>query len=107
MRPLIFERVRSRVMRQVSMSAKTNKDLDRYVTWAAGQVGADKEEAVLLTIDQALGRFFGSDKLFHDVLYDRTQRGSGTVAGSASAASQRAEPTGTGLPAANSSRRLV
>ena len=107
MRPLIFERVRSRVTRQVRMSAKTNKDLDLYVTWASAQVGANKEEAVLLTIDQALGRFFQRDKLFHGVLHNKTRTGSRTLAGTASATSQRGEPPGTGLQAANPSRRLV
>jgi hypothetical protein len=77
-KPLIFERIRSRVTRPVSMSAKTGEDLDRYVAWAAGQVGAKEEEALALTMDQALGQFFQRDKLFQDRLDDKTERGNGS-----------------------------
>lgn len=67
-KPLIFERIRSRVSRPVSMSAKTSEDLDRYVTWAAAEVGAEEDEALTLTIDQALAQFFQRDRLFQESL---------------------------------------
>lgn len=74
-KPLIFERVRSRTVRQVSMSAKTAEDLTRYVTWAASEVGADEDEALTLTLDQALGQFFQRDRLFQESLDDKTEGG--------------------------------
>jgi hypothetical protein len=80
-RPLIFERVRSRVTRQVSMSAKTGEDLDRYIMWAAAAVGADEEEAMLLTMDKALTQFFQRDKLFQESVDGKKKDGSGSSAG--------------------------
>ena len=58
-RPMIYERARRRVTRQVSMSAKTAENLDRYVMWAAAEVGAEQDEALVLTVDQAMDQFFG------------------------------------------------
>ena len=77
-RPLIFARVRSRVSRQVSMSAKTATTLDRYVKWAAAAVGADEDEALTLTMDQAIEDFAKRDKLFQESLEDPTETGSAT-----------------------------
>ncbi len=74
-KPLIFEHARSRVTRQVSMSAKTADDLARYVTWAAGAADADEQDAMTLTMDQALGQFFQRDKLFQDIGDDKTDAG--------------------------------
>ena len=64
--PLIFERVRSRVTREVSMPAKTGEDLDRYIEWACEEVGAVPDEAMCLVMEHALGQFFQRDKLFQD-----------------------------------------
>jgi hypothetical protein len=84
-RPLIFERARSRVTRPVSMSAKTADDLARYVAWAANTVGADEDEAMTLTLDQAIGQFLQRDKLFQDSLKERPDdEGAGTGDGSTS-----------------------
>ena len=63
-RPLIFEKVRSRVTREVSMPAKIGEDLDRYIKWACKEVGADPDEAMTLVMEHALGQFFARDKLF-------------------------------------------
>ena len=75
-KPLIFERIRSKVSRALSMSAKTSEDLDRYVTWAAAEVGAEEDEALTLTIDQAIAQFLQRDKLFQESQDDRTESGS-------------------------------
>ena len=77
-KPLIFEHARSRVTRQVSMSAKTADDLSRYVAWAAGAAGADEQDAMTLTMDQALGQFFQRDKLFKESANDQTDAGAVT-----------------------------
>jgi hypothetical protein len=39
------------------MSAKTADDLGRYVAWAAAAASADEQDAMTLTMDQALGQF--------------------------------------------------
>ena len=66
--PLIFERVRSRVTCEVSMPAKIAKDLNRYIEWACDKVSANRDEAMTLVMEQALGQFFGRDRLFQDEL---------------------------------------
>jgi len=66
--PLIFERVRSRVTREVSMPAKTAEDLGRYIEWACKAVGAESDEAMTLVMEHALGQFFQRDRLFQDEL---------------------------------------
>jgi len=117
-RPLIFERVRSRVTREVSMSAKTGVNLDRYIKWAAEAVGADEEEALLLTIDQALEQFFQRDKLFQESLSldEKTEGGSGSPAGSrnstgstgsSGSASQPAGSRGTAPSTSSATRPAV
>ena len=78
-KPLIFEHVRSRVTRQVSMSAKTADELGRYVAWAAAAADADEQDAMTLTMDHALGQFFQRDKLFKEVVEDRTDAGGANV----------------------------
>lgn len=74
-KPLIFEHARSRVTREVTMSAKTADDLGRYVAWAAAAADADEQDAMTLTMDQALGQFFQRDKLFKEVGDDKTDAG--------------------------------
>lgn len=74
-RPLIFERTHGRVERTINMSPKTAADLDRYVGWAAAQVGAKVEEALTLTADQAFALWFQRDQLFQESLEDRTESG--------------------------------
>lgn len=64
--PLIFERVRSRVTREVTMPAKIAEDLSRYIEWACDKVGADHDEAMTLVMEQALSQFFQRDRLFQD-----------------------------------------
>ena len=63
-KPLIFRHAEIRVHREVGMPCETAEALDRYVAWAAEKVGADVQEAMTLTMDQALRRFFQRDKLF-------------------------------------------
>ncbi len=72
-KPLIFEHARSRVTRPVTMSAKTAADLSRYVAWAAATATADEQDAMTLTMDQALGQFFQRDKLFKESGDDDTE----------------------------------
>ncbi len=71
--PLIFERVRSRVTREVSMPAKIAHDLARYMEWACQAVGADRGEAMTLIMEQALGQFFQRDRLFQEVVKARPE----------------------------------
>jgi len=78
-RPLIFQRVRSKVTTPIPMSAGTAETLKRYVAWAAGQEGADEDEALILTADQAFGEFFKKDKLFMESLDDKTNPGISTT----------------------------
>jgi len=80
-RPLIFQRVRSRVSRQVTMSANTAETLNQYLEWAISEVDADKDEAMTLTMDQALQQFFARDWLFQKSL--ESGRASGSVASTA------------------------
>ncbi len=65
-RPLIFQRARTRVVRQIPITAKIAATLDRYVEWAALQAGADKEETLTLTIEKALELLFKKDRLFQE-----------------------------------------
>jgi hypothetical protein len=74
-RPLIFQRARTRVVREILISAKTAATLDRYVEWAALQVDADKEETMTLTIEQALELLFKKDRLFQEAIEDSTETG--------------------------------
>ncbi len=74
-KPLIFERSHGRVERTVSMSPYTAAQLDRYVAWAAAEVGAQEDEAMMLTIDQALTSWFRRDQLFRKCAEDKTETG--------------------------------
>jgi hypothetical protein len=74
-RPLIFQRARSRVVRQIPLSGKTAATLDRYVEWAALQAGADKEETLTLTIEKALELLFKKDRLFQASIDTSTEIG--------------------------------
>jgi len=93
-KPLIFEHARSRVTRQVSMSAKTADDLSRYVTWAAAAADADEQDAMTLTLDHALGQFFQRDKLFKEVVDDRTDAGGANVESDNKSAAPATPPVG-------------
>ena len=93
-KPLIFEHVRSRVTRQVSMSAKTADDLGRYVVWAAAAADADEQDAMTLTMDHALGQFFQRDKLFKEVGEDRTDAGGANVESANKSAASPTPPVG-------------
>ena len=109
-RPMIYERARSRVARQVSMSAKTAENLDRYVMWAAAEVGAEQDEALVLTVDQALEQFFQRDKLFQDSLEDKTEAGNGKATGSSGSAAATSHTDGsraTGSSAPTTTRPAV
>ncbi len=46
------------------MSRYTAAQLDRYVKWAAAAVSGHEDEAMMLTIDQALALWFRRDHLF-------------------------------------------
>jgi hypothetical protein len=94
-KPLIFEHARSRVTRQVSMSAKTADDLGRYVAWAAAAADADEQDAMTLTMDQALGQFFQRDKLFKEVVDDRTDAGGARTEGATKSSAPPSPPVGT------------
>ncbi len=94
-KPLIFEHARSRVTRQVSMSAKTADDLGRYVAWAAAAAGAAEQDAMTLTMDQALGQFFQRDKLFKDLGDDRTDAGGANVESAIKSTALPSPPVGT------------
>ncbi len=72
-RPLIFQRARTRVVREITISARAAEMLDRYVEWAALQVDADKEETTTLTIEQALELLFKKDRLFQESIGDSTE----------------------------------
>ena len=74
-RPLIFQRARTRVVREIPISAKVAATLDRYVEWAALQVNADKEETLTVTIEQALELLFKKDRLFRESIEDSTEPG--------------------------------
>lgn len=75
-RPLIFQRARTRVVREIAISSRTAEMLDRYVEWAALQVDADKEETLTLTIEQALELLFKKDRLFQESIGGSTEAGS-------------------------------
>jgi len=109
-RPMIYERARSRVTRQLSMSAKTAENLDRYVMWAAAEVGAEEDEALVLTVDQALEQFFQRDKLFQDSLEDKTAAGNGKASGSTGSTAGTSHTDGsrgTGSSAPSTTRPAV
>ena len=74
-RPLIFQRGRTRVVREIPISSRIAETLDRYVEWAALQVDADKEETLTLTIEQALELLFRKDRLFQESIEDSTETG--------------------------------
>jgi hypothetical protein len=113
--PLIFEKVRSRVTREVSMPAKTGDDLDRYIEWASKAVGADPDEAMTLVMEHALGQFFARDRLFQEVLRTRDdeERGPTITAGAAgsrpapSTGGKGTSASGTSAPNANSTSAPV
>jgi hypothetical protein len=60
-RPLIVSASRSRVTQEVSMSASTSRDLMAYARWAAKEAGMTTEEAVILTVDRAVGDLLRKD----------------------------------------------
>jgi hypothetical protein len=72
-RPLIFQRARARVVRQIPITAKIAATLDRYVDWAALQTNADKEETLILTIEKSLEWLFKRDRLFQESIQDSTE----------------------------------
>ena len=99
-RPLIFQRARTRVVREIAISARTAEMLDRYVEWAALQVDADKEETLTLTIEQGLELLFKKDRLFQESIGNLAEAGSGERPG----ASNHSPASGTGAAAPASAR---
>ncbi len=99
--PLIFERVRSRVTREVSMPAKTAHDLARYMEWACQAVGADRDEAMTLIMEQALGQFFQRDRLFQEVVKARPEVNKGREAARPASGKPAASPPLAGSSAAS------
>jgi hypothetical protein len=76
-KPLIFDTIRSRVTRQLTMSAKTAQLLQNYVEWAAEYAEEAKEDAEILLLDKALGQFIERDVLFQEHLEEELQEGEG------------------------------
>lgn len=97
-RPLIFQRARTRVVREISISAKTAATLDRYVEWAALQAGAEKEETLTLTIEKALELLFKKDRLFQDSIENSTEAGT-PVERQATSSQSSAPAPGPAVPA--------
>ena len=77
------------------MSAKTADDLGRYVVWAAAAADADEQDAMTLTMDHALGQFFQRDKLFKEVVDDRTDAGGANVESAIKSVAPPSPPVGT------------
>jgi hypothetical protein len=64
--PIIVASARSRVTENVVMSATAARDLRRYVEWASSKIGIPEDEAMILTLDRALGDLLKKDKLWLD-----------------------------------------
>ena len=62
--PLIVSNARSRVTEKVVMSAIAARDLHDYIEWASSKIGIPPDEAMILTLDRALGEFFKKDRLW-------------------------------------------
>jgi hypothetical protein len=62
--PLIVSNARSRVTEKVAMSAVASRDLRAYVEWASSKIGIPEDEAMILTLDRALGEFLKKDRLW-------------------------------------------
>ncbi len=62
--PLIVSNARSRVTEKVVMSAIAARDLRAYVEWASSKIGIPEDEAMILTLDRALGEFLKKDRLW-------------------------------------------
>jgi hypothetical protein len=77
------------------MSAKTADELGRYIAWAAAAADADEQDAMTLTMDQALGQFFQRDKLFKEVVDDRTDAGGARTESANKSAASPSPPVGT------------
>ena len=80
------------------MPAKIAGDLGRCIEWACEAVGADPDEAMTLVMEQALGQFFGRDRLFQEALRARedSERSKETARLSAGARPAAAAAPGAG-----------
>lgn len=62
--PLIVSTARSRVTEKLVMSALAARDLHAYVEWASSKIGIPEDEAMILTLDRAIGEFLKKDRLW-------------------------------------------
>lgn len=62
--PLIVSTARSRVTEKLVLSALAARDLHAYVEWASGKIGIPQDEAMILTLDRAIGEFLKKDRLW-------------------------------------------
>lgn len=63
-RPLIVSAARSRVVEKLVISAPTCKELRAYVRWAANLARIAEDEAMVLTLDRAIGDLLRKDELW-------------------------------------------
>jgi hypothetical protein len=63
-RPLIVNAARSRVKKEITMSAATARALRDYVRWAAAEASLTEDEATILTLDKAVAELLRKDELW-------------------------------------------
>jgi hypothetical protein len=62
--PLIVSAARTRVTMEVAMSAPMSRELRRYIKWAAKEARLTEDEAMVLTLDRAIGDLLRRDELW-------------------------------------------
>ncbi len=59
--PLFLGAARSRVKREIAMSAATSRELDSYIDWASARAMMPSEEVLVRIVDHALVEYLKKD----------------------------------------------
>lgn len=72
--PLFLGAARSRVKREIAMSAATSRELDSYIDWASARAMMPSDEVLVRIIDHALVEYLKKDSAWQNERAELTDR---------------------------------
>ncbi len=70
--PLFLGAARSRVKREIAMSAATSRELDSYIDWASARAMMPSDEVLVRIVDHALVEYLKKDSAWQNERADVT-----------------------------------
>ena len=72
--PLFLGAARSRVKREIAMSAATSRELDSYIDWASARAMMPSDEVLVRIVDHALVEYLKKDSAWQNERGELTDR---------------------------------